>query len=125
MVTRGKATNRRQNNVELYTRASQHSSPKDAKGNITKHIINEEGYVKARKELMDERPSIFNSTSKFSDRTWRSIPEGGEVNSPFFAHPIDWSNFGFGRQKKLDQLEKMENLLKGRKKRDSSLESSS
>jgi len=35
------------------SKASQHSSPTDAKGKVTKHIINEEGLIKARKELLE------------------------------------------------------------------------
>jgi hypothetical protein len=82
-------------------KASQHSSPTDAKGNITKHVINEEGFIKARKELLKQKKFGYNTASKnYTESVWKSIPEGGEIPTPFYAKPFEWPSLNFGKKNK-------------------------
>lgn len=121
MVSRGKSAHTRQKNVEFINKASQHSSPTDAKGNITKHIINEEGFIKARKELLNQKRFGYNTASKkYTKKLWNSIPEGGEIATPFYAKPFEWPKFSFGKDKKLKQVEEFEDFLKRNKKPEAS-----
>ena len=116
MISRGKSAHTRQKNVEFINKASQHSSPTDTKGNITKHIINEKGFIKARKELLDQKRFGYNTSSKkYTKKVWNSIPEGGEIATPFYAKPFEWPKFGFGKAKKQKQVEEMEEFLKRNK----------
>lgn len=117
MISRGKSAHTRQKNVEFMSKASQHSSPTDTKGNITKHIINEEGFIKARKELLDQKRFGYNTASKnYTENVWKSIPEGGEIATPFYAKPFEWPSLNFGKKNKQAQIDSFEQQLKNRKK---------
>lgn len=125
MISRGKSAHTRQKNVEFMSKASQHSSPTDAKGNVTKHIINEEGFIKARKELLDQKRFGYNTSSKkYTKNVWNSIPEGGEIAAPFYAKPFEWPKFGLGKNKKQKQVEEFEDFLKRNKKPEASAQGS-
>lgn len=123
MISRGKSAHTRQKNVEFMSKASQHSSPTDAKGNVTRHIINEEGFVKARKELLEQKKFGYNTSSrKYTNKMWVSIPEGGEILTPFYAKPFEWPKFGFGKNKKQKQVEGFEDYLKLKREHEASLQ---